>query len=249
MKRLILIVSFFGITLTNAQVNIGIKAGYNLSRVTGDWEALLEDFLNVNLQSFNINPEFDPKFRSGFNAGLFAEIKLSENFYLQPEALYCLKGVKFNDTFDFQGEFGGSFVDVDGEYNYGQKLNYLEIPVLAKYKSRGGFVIFAGPYVAFLLSAGGEVLIEANINTNFFGFPINGPQEFTQDGLQTEDFNTIDFGIAAGLGYEFPFGFGIDARYVKGMINISKDLEDEMFTNSSIQVGVSYKIAVIGKKE
>lgn len=245
MKKFLIIFIISGISFANAQVTIGIKAGYNLSRVTGDWEALLEDFLNVNLQSFNIDLEFEPKFRSGVNGGLFAEIKLSENFYLQPEVFYCLKGVKFNDTFEFQGELGGNFVDVDGEYFYDQALNYLDVPVFAKYKSTGGFVIFAGPYVSFLLSAKGEVLVEANINTNILGLPFSGPQEFEQEGLQTEDFKSVDFGIAGGLGYEFPFGFGIDARYVKGMLNISEDLDDEMFTNSSMQIGLSYKLAAL----
>lgn len=253
MKKFIFLLFILAPSFSHAQINVGIKAGYNLSKVTGDWDALLVEQIQTltgfNIEILNLDLEFESKFRSGFQAGFFAEIKLIENFYLQPEVIYSLKGVRFNDTFEFDGEYGGTYLHIDGEYNYDQKINYLEIPVLAKYKSNKGFSIFAGPFVSFLLSAKGEAVIEANVNTNYFGFPVNAPQEFTQDGLETDNFNEVDFGIAAGLGYEFPFGFGIDARYVKGMINISADLEDEMFTTSSMQIGLSYKIVTIGNKE
>ena len=249
MKKVFVFFLFVGITVSHGQVKMGIKAGYNLSRVTGDWNALLEDFLNVNLEAFNILPQFEPRFKSGYQAGMFAEATLSDNFFIQPEIYYSLKGVNFKDKFDFEGEFNGSFVTVDGDYTYNQTYSYLEIPVLIKYKSKGGFNLFAGPYVAFLLASKGDVLIEANISTNIFGFPFSGPQEFNQSGLEKENFKTIDFGIAAGLGYEFPVGLAIDARFVKGMINISADLDNEMFSTGSIQIGLSYTLVQLSKKE
>ncbi|MGI8893082.1 MAG: porin family protein [Bacteroidia bacterium] len=249
MKKLLLILLISGFSFTQAQVTIGIKTDYNLSRIAGDWEDLLEDYADFNLETFNIELNFDPKFKGGFNAGVYAEILISENFYLQPELMYSLKGVRFDDSFDFEGEFGGFYADVNGDYEYRQSLHYLELPVFAKYKSNGGFILFGGPYIAYLLSAKGELIIDATYTTNAFGFPFSGNQEIERPGLEKENFKKIDFGIAGGIGYEFPFGLGINARYVKGLINISEDLEDEMYTNSSMQFGVYYKIVGFDKKE
>jgi hypothetical protein len=249
MKKLLLILLISGFTFTRAQVTIGIKTDYNLSRIAGDWEELLEDYAGFNLEIFDIEFNLDPKFKGGFNAGVYAEILISENFYLQPELMYSLKGVRFDDNFDFKGEFAGYYADVIGDYTYKQSLHYLDLPVFAKYKSKGGFMLFGGPYIAYLISGKGELIIDAHYTTNVFGFPLSGGQEIERPGLETENFKKIDFGIAGGIGYEFSFGLGINARYVKGLINISEDLADEMFTNSSIQFGVYYKIVGFAKKE
>lgn len=249
MKKVLLLLLISGFTLAHSQVSVGIKADYNLSQISGDWDDLLQNFVGFDLAAFNIDLDLKPKFKGGFNAGLFAEIKVNENFYIQPELMYSVKGVKFKDNFEFEGEFAGFFADVDGDYEYKQSLTYLELPVFAKYRSKGGFMLFGGPYIAYLLSAKGEIIIDVNYSTNALGFPFSGNQEIERPGLEKNNFKKIDFGLAGGMGYEFPFGLGMSARYVKGLLNISEDLPNEMFTNSSIQFGVSYKIAAFSKKE
>ena len=80
----------------------------------------------------------DPKI--GFYAGLLAELGISENFAVQPEAFYALQGAKFT----------GSFAGVNFDYNL--NLSYVSVPILLKYKNQG-LSIIAGPQISFLVAA------------------------------------------------------------------------------------------------
>jgi len=58
-----------------------------------------------------------------------------------------------------------------------------------------------------------------------------------------------DLSFQAGVGYDFPFGLGVEARYKQGTIDVIGD--DAIFEgqlNSVIQLGVSYKFS-FSKKE
>ncbi len=58
----------------------------------------------------------DPKI--GFYAGLLAELGISENFAVQPEAFYALHGAKLK----------GSFAGINFDYNL--NLSYVSVPIL-----------------------------------------------------------------------------------------------------------------------
>lgn len=64
----------------------------------------------------------------------------------------------------------------------------------------------------------------------------------------------IDFSLFGGIGYEFPFGLGIEARYKQGFIDLDESYNDDYdydddydyydgdnFLNSVFQLGVYYK--------
>src|SRR6476620_11456259 len=71
----------------------------------------------------------------GFHVGGLAEIHVVEKFFIQPELLYSTQGTKID------GPFG-----TDGDV----KLNYLNIPVLAKYYFiENKFSVEAGPQLGF----------------------------------------------------------------------------------------------------
>jgi hypothetical protein len=145
-----------------------------------------------------------------------------------------------NDTFDY------SIVDVnvvfDYEFNY--IIHYLDIPILAKYKFPNGLNIILGPQLSILLSS----KFKYNLNLNGqakYGLESN-PTELQLVGLIEEEVNSkeglksIEMGIIAGVGYEFPFGLGIHARYSRGLTDVFDN--ENGFRNSVIQLGVSYKI-------
>ncbi|OBX24365.1 MULTISPECIES: outer membrane beta-barrel protein [Bizionia] len=50
-----------------------------------------------------------------------------------------------------------------------------------------------------------------------------------------------DISVSGGIGYDFPFGLGVEARYKKGVIDVVNTNNPEKRTNSVIQIGVSYK--------
>ncbi len=107
-----------------AQVKFGLKAGLNVANV------------NMDLGGVSLSPDS----RVGAAAGAFVNIRLTDNFGIQPEMLYSMKGTKVSDS-----GFGETKL----------KLGYLSVPVMAKYYF-GGFNLQAGPMFDFLLSAKGD---------------------------------------------------------------------------------------------
>ena len=97
----------------------------------------------VNIANQSVDPsDLEPdNSRTGLALGGYVGIPVMPSFKIQPEALFMMKGD--------EGSNGG----VDGSY----KLNYVEVPVLAKF----GFLsqapahpsLFAGPSVAFNTTA------------------------------------------------------------------------------------------------
>lgn len=98
-----------------------------------------------------------------------------------------------------------------GDTDY--SINYINVPVMAKVYAMKMFSLEAGPQVGF------------KISDNFLG----------ETG---DDIKTFDTAFAGGLGLNFPFGLGINARYVMGLSETAKDSSAK---NQVIQLGASFK--------
>lgn len=161
----------------------------------------------LNVSSFVGGNVENAKALIGFNVGGFAEIKIIEKLAIQPELLYSTQGAKI----DFPG----------GDYN--TKVDYLNVPVLAKYYITKQFTVEAGPQIGFLLSA-------------------------KSDGNDVKDnFKSVDFGFNFGAGYNFTDNFFAGARYTVGISNVA-DYEVDDFDqyydspkNSNFSLFVGYK--------
>lgn len=115
-KRFLVALFAIGLFGANAQsVKFGAKAGINFSSFTGD------DTEGLNS-------------RTGFHVGGVAELKLTDEFSLQPELLYTELGAK--------GDEGDQVL----------KTSYLSLPVMAKYYLIEGLSVEAGPQASILLS-------------------------------------------------------------------------------------------------
>lgn len=144
----------------------------------------------------------DTDMLTAFYVGGFADIALSDQFSVQPELLYSAQG--------FKQDFAGNEVET--------KLNYLNIPIMAKYYVTEELNVQAGPQVGILLSAEA-----ADIDVK-------------------DATNGVDFGINFGLGYEMESGLRVDARFNLGLGDTTDDDDagDTSVTNQVIQVGVGY---------
>lgn len=140
--------------------------------------------------------------RTSFHAGAVAEFSLVEKLFLQPELLYSSQGAK-----------SGSPTDE-------LKLDYLNIPVLAKYFVAEGFSIEVGPQIGFILSAKEEY---------------DGTSEDVKDSLKS-----TDFGLNFGIAYEMKTGLNFDARYYLGLSNISDVGGSGNFKNGVFQISIGY---------
>lgn len=161
--------------------------------------------------------------KSGFAAGIFAQFPLGQgaSLVLQPEVLYVMKGPK---------------LDLTEETTWKYNLDYIEVPVLLKFKFPlpGNIApnVFAGPVVSFLSSAkikeeiDGDEVDEMDI------------KEFLKD---------TEYSIAFGGGVDVTFqGLGVltvDARYVIGMSDISDVGEGELKNKTiMIHAGFGFKL-------
>lgn len=160
----------------------------------------------LNLASITGDETDGIESRTAFHVGAVAEISISDKFSVQPELLYSAQGAK--DSFDG--------IDVDA------KIDYLNLPIMAKYYVAEGFSLELGPQVGFLLSAKAE------------------------GGGESIDFKDetkgIDFGANFGVGYKLESGLNFGARYNLGLSNINdgEGSDDFKNQNSVIQLSVGY---------
>ena len=132
MKKLILsaAVAFAGVVGLNAQsmesLQIGARAGYNYSTLTGD-----------------LAKDLDLKGMSGYHVGLFVEVPVTDRFSIQPEVIYSTQGAKMDTSINLPvvGKIGG-----DTKF----KTQNINVPVLAKFYVIDGLSIQAGPQIGFL---------------------------------------------------------------------------------------------------
>ena len=119
MKKIFLVLlASAGITsAAHAQgARLGVKAGANLSNIVGkDLEG--------------------PTNKFGAHAGFVAELGITDNFAIQPEVLFSMKGAQDEDDSDFR-----------------INQSYIDVPVLLKIKADGLF-FEVGPQVGLLVGS------------------------------------------------------------------------------------------------
>ncbi|GAA3789784.1 porin family protein [Corallibacter vietnamensis] len=147
--------------------------------------------LNVSNLDFDPDATFENKHRNGFAIGFFAEYDLSSSIALAPEIQYSAEGAKDRDL----------------------RVDYIQAPILVKFKIGNRLSIGAGPMV-------GVKIHEFNDGYKNFGFSGIGGLEFM---ITDEIF--------------------IDARYSYGLSNILDDNNPMgEATNTNIQFGIGIKI-------
>lgn len=190
---LVIVMMIMSTTFISAQeyVYFGVKGGVNFSSFNGDG---YDDFV-------------DPKERTSFHLGLLAEIPVGERFSIQPEVLYSAQGYDIASREDAN----------DLEY----QLDYINVPILAKFYLFNSFSLEAGPQIGFL------------VNEEIDGDPTGDGGDLN---LDDDQFKTVDFGIGLGASYKFS-NFFISGRYNLGLSDIY-DMEGVDAKNSVIQAGV-----------
>jgi len=164
----------------------------------------------------------DFKSRFGFNLGVFAAIKLSEKITLQPEILFSTQGAEAENIEAFVDDmlFTG-----DVKFN----LSYINVPVMIKYYVVDKFNLEAGPQIGFLTSA--------KTSTKLDGYS----QTFDEEAKKY--FESVDFGLNFGAGYDFTKNVSAGVRYNLGLSNILKtELGDNSESQNSVfSLSVGYK--------
>jgi hypothetical protein len=116
-----------------AQLNFGVKAGANITKIDGQ--------------------SFKDEFRYGYLLGGFAEIGLGGKIAIQPEVLFNQYQTKTDTSFKaiYQNAFNSA---ANGDV----KLNYLSVPLMLNYKAGKLLTLQAGPQFSILLDQNKNLL-------------------------------------------------------------------------------------------
>lgn len=165
--------------------------------------------VGINIANISVENE-SPNTLNSIYLGAFVDIPLSDKFSVQPELLYSAQG------FNAEDRISGSDIK--------NKINYLNIPIIAKYYLTEAINVQAGPQIGLLLAAKvGSIDVK-------------------------EFYETIDFGLNFGLAYEMDFGLRIEARYNLGLADIHKGgiIEDGPITVTADDLKISNRVIQIG---
>lgn len=124
---------------------------------------------------------------------------------------------KISDELKLQPEVIWSLQGEQSKENGRYKISYINIPIMLKWK-QAKFYTEVGPQLGLL-----------TISTS----------ESVADELRLEDFETFDFSVNVGLGYEVIEDWSVGVRYVQGITNIVRRRD---LRNSVIYFGVAYRL-------
>ena len=196
---LLIALTIFGLTQANAQ-NFGFKGGYNYSSFNGD-----------------VAKDNTLKGLSGFYVGALLELPLGDVISLQPEVIYSRQGAAWEQK------------NILGEFKKDLKLDYLNIPVMAK--------VNLGP-----------LFLQGGVQ---FGFLVGKPEVSYTRGAQRvtekvdkDAYAAFDFGVGAGLGVNLSQHFFVEARYTHSLTN-ALDPNNNSLKNADISDDNNFKNAVL----
>lgn len=198
-----------------SQVSIGPRVGINLA----SWS--VDDVIKEDLG--------DPGTRMSYLFGAVAEIRLNDNFAIQPELTFIQKGAKFEAT-----ETDPVLGDATFEFNV--VTNNIEIPVLLKAGTSfgaGRIDVLAGPSFAYGLNGKYKSKVT-----------FNGQSEEEEEDIDYDDdeFSRTDLNLQFGAAFSFNVGGAsvfVDGRYLLGLTNLNTgDDESGSVKNKGIALSV-----------
>ena len=191
MKKIFLIISLTILTITavksQEKIQFGVKGGINFTNMT-------------------MNSLIDTEYLTGFHIGVLAEIPFGDRFSLQPEILYSTYGSK------------GKMIMIGGpaqpiEYN----LDYIQVPVLAKFYLIKNLSLEIGPS---------------------FNFLVNDEEIF--NSITIDDVGeSFEFSGILGISYKSNSGFFGSFRYTNGFTNALKGGSRDT-KNYGFLIGIGY---------
>lgn len=192
-KVLFVAVLLLSVSFACAQLNFGLKAGYNSSLTFNNAASVTTgtyNFDNVKSEMWN-----------NFQGGVFARIGLGNKLYFQPELIYNMQ--KTNYTVTLQ-DVSNKNVTYDKIVN----INSYDIPLLVGYKILDLKVInlraFAGPKLRFDTG-------NSSLEFSHLVKPAGSESPITLDGLK-QDVLKSKIGLEVGAGIDVLM-LALDVRY------------------------------------
>jgi outer membrane protein OmpA-like peptidoglycan-associated protein len=200
MKRsgLILLISFFAVLFTNAQLRIAVVGGVHSSSVKETNDLSRWDSISNNYSS-----------RTGIHFGFMADLPLSatSKLYFQPGIVFYNKGRKYAAPYDSVGTVK--------TFSSSQFVNYIDIPLNLVLKFSLGkktkFMIGGGPYASFFYN--GKEKTETLFNSGNYESTENNDLPV---GKKPGQYKVINYGVNAIAGIEFIRWF-LNGNFSRGL--------------------------------
>ncbi len=221
-KFSLFIVAILIAPMLRAQIAIGPQIGLNLAS---------------NSYSYEGGGEPDAKMRLAPIFGAALDVRLSENFSIQPKLLFIGRGGK------------SEFTVLNNTTEVTTTLNYLSIPIDLIYGfnvGSGQLQVFAGPVID--IGVGGNVEAGGVDNSVKFKSENDGT---SQDAIVN---GPLNFGLNFGLGYWIPMdnnALQISAGYFLGLTNLtpsspnnSSAQDDQKVFNRGIEIKLAYLFGI-----
>jgi hypothetical protein len=160
------------------------------------------------------NSKFSTAAITGFQGGIIFELPLFYPLTFAPEVLYSQKGYAATTT--------------DG--NFTQRTQYIDVPILAKFKVGPIFNIYLGPQLSYLLSTQ---------NTWDNGMQVTNEHYYTTSG-----YHHVFSGVG-GVSFDLGHYVELHARYVIDFQPIKPDGSAtylESYKNQIWQIGLGFKL-------
>lgn len=214
MKKLVFTVAALAIAGASfAQTTFGVKVGPNFSSMTGKVDGDKET----------------SKMMVGVAGGVYANLPIAPQFYVQPSLMYEGKGGKNTE------DFGGTSVDVK------TRLNYLTLPIDLLFKPEmpngsGAWIVGVGPYFGYGISG------KTKVSSNSTDVTSGSYDPFKEDGGSGDAaIKRFDAGANVQLGYEMASGFNIALNANLGLINLANHGDSKnSVRNTSFGVNLGY---------
>lgn len=212
--------------LSQSWVELGVKGGLSVPNLTSGNQ--------VNPISNGYGS------RLGLDVAVHLEFRITRHFSVQHQLEYSSQGGKksgkqaFSVPADLQPLFPEGQVPayLYANYNSVARINYIMLPVLAKYRidigSHCGFYVAAGPFVSVVLSADNKTTGDSEIfldEQHTQPLPV-GVQSFNRTEKIKKDLHPVNAGINGHIGFNYSVGGGsvfIEGGGNYGFVNIQKN--------------------------
>jgi hypothetical protein len=208
----VLISLLLGDKLNSDKLKFGLDGGANWSNIT-------------NLDPSNYKPHF--------NLGFYFDFRLKENthWYLHTGVLVksTMGAQRLNPYLTGNAEIDSLFVNGNVE----RKINYFNVPILARYQFKNMLYIEAGPNLGLRYKA-----------FDIFTADVEDKQDLSYTLDVRDQFTRIDAGIMAGVGFQVLKGTGYNfgMRYYYGLTEIMKENTGDPQHNSTYYLYFSLPI-------
>ncbi|MBO9732729.1 MAG: PorT family protein [Chitinophaga sp.] len=249
MKWLLPAIVLFCATKASAQqIDLGARGGISIPNLTGGGSE--ENPLNKGYKS-----------RQGPDFGIFGEYHFSKLFSVEAMISYSSQGGKKDgmQAFPVPAAYATSLPPgtkyLYADFKSQAKLNYLMVPILAKFGWNLGptsplrLYVDAGPFFGFLLSgkqvmSGGNQPLYMDENGKA---PLGASSNFDQTVDIKDQLNTFNFGVSGNVGLAYIFGRNqvfVEGGGNYGFLNIQKGSANGKNNTgaATASIGYAYRI-------